>query len=405
MRLFGFRLTPEADIDDTRLSILDHLEELRGRLLKSIAAVALFFPLCWYFCGDVIDWFLEVACGDLPKVQTLAVMELFFTEMKVSFFMALVLAYPVMAFQAWRFVAPGLYRHERYYVSRFVVASTALFIAGAEMALFLVFPKVVRFGAGMARGKIEVAPQLSSVISLAGWLMLGFGVMFQLPIVVYLLAITGLVSVDTMRKARPIVVIAIFTLAAILTPTPDVVTQCALAIPSYLLFEASILFTQVAVRRKHRREEEEKRREEEEQRQRLAGDQPPPPPPDQPPPQGAAPAAPEAPAGAVPGAPADVTAPATPPAPAAAGAAPGPFPQPGGERLGAGTAEGGVPGAGWERWYGNVTDPAEEPLAAAPPAETQTAPSRAAAPMAAAPGAPPGTGDAEAEETLGSGPV
>ncbi len=253
-------LSTAPDIDDTKLSILDHLEELRGRLIKSLACIAVLFPLCWYFCADVLQWFLEVICVDLPKVQTLQVMELFFTEMKLSFFMALILAYPFLAFQLWRFIAPGLYRHERQYVLRFVLASTALFVVGAEIALLYVFPRVLQFGASLATGKIEMTPQLSSVISLASMLMLGFGVMFQSPIVVYLLAITGLVSVAAMRKARPLVVIAIFTLAAILTPTPDVVTQCALAIPSLLLFEVSLIFTDVAVRRKRRREQAKEER-------------------------------------------------------------------------------------------------------------------------------------------------
>jgi sec-independent protein translocase protein TatC len=401
VRLFGFRVTPDSDIDDTRISILDHLEELRGRLLKSIAAIAVLFPFCWYVCADVIDWFLEVVCVDLPRVQTLAVMELFFTQMKVSFFMALILAYPVVAFQAWRFVAPGLYRHERFYMSRFVIASTALFISGGEMALFYVFPRVVQFGAGMAQGKIEVAPQLSSVISLAAWLMLGFGVMFQLPIVVYLLAITGLVSVETMRKARPIIVIVIFTLAAILTPTPDIVTQCALAIPSYLLFEASILFTDVAVRRKRRREEEEKRQEEEEQQQRAqqereaAG-----PAPEsqallteaQPPADSSAtvpPATTPDPAAALA---LDVTAPVEPPTESppdtAPQALPGQYPaeatpdSPAREEPAGQTS--------WERWYGNVEEPPESLPAAAP----------GTAPV-------PGTTDLARDDldTLGSGPV
>jgi len=404
VRLFGFRITPDADIDDTRVSILDHLEELRGRLLKSIAAMAVLFPVCWFFCGDVINWFLEVVCADLAKVQTLAVMELFFTQMKVSFFMALVLSYPIIAFQAWRFIAPGLYRHERFYVSRFVVVSTALFATGAELALFYVFPRVVQFGASMAKGKIEMTPQLSSVISLAAWLMLGFGVMFQLPIVVYLLAITGLVSVATMRKARPVVVIVIFTLAAILTPTPDVVTQCALAIPSYVLFEASILFTDFAVRRKRRREEEGKRQEEAESKRRLG--EPPPPPAPQPPTAtiplaaatGSAPAA--LPPATTPPAQADVTAPVEPPpsdpqphASAAPPSEPAPAGQPPNDR------KAGTPAAesSWERWYGNV-EPPVEPAPAAAPTET---PKPTTPPAVPPPPAPP-RGD---DTTLGSGTV
>ena len=350
-------LSTPPDIDDTKVSILDHLEELRGRLLKSLACIALLFPLCWYFCSDVLQWFLEVICVDLPKVQTLQIMELFFTEMKVSFFMALVLAYPFLAFQLWRFVAPGLYRHERQYVARFVLASSALFAIGAEFALMFVFPRVVQFGASLATGKIEMTPQLSSVINLASMLMLGFGVMFQLPIVVYLLAITGLVSVATMRKARPVVVIAIFTLAAILTPTPDMVTQCALAVPTCLLFEVSLIFTDVAVRRKQRRKQAE---EEQQDSESMTVSTAPPPDPAAPPLSLPPPADPAVP---------DVTAPVPLPAePATADEiAELSSPRPGEAPNYDAPDE---PGAqtSWERWYGNVNaESTTEPQPATPP--------------------------------------
>ncbi len=380
-------LSTPPDIDDSRVSILDHLEELRGRLLKSLGCIAILFPLCWYLCPTVLQWFLEVICVDLPKVQTLQIMELFFTEMKVSFFMAIVLAYPFLAFQVWQFVAPGLYRHERQYVARFVVASSALFVVGAEFALLFVFPRVVQFGASLATGKIEMTPQLSSVINLASMLMLGFGVMFQSPIVVYLLAVTGLVSVATMRKTRPLIVIVIFVMAAILTPTPDVVTQCALALPSVLLFEISLIFTDVAIRRKQRRKQAEEERQAEEDRQAdaereqelLAAGIPP------------APAAPAAPApsqlpAAEPVPVVDVTAPVTPPAgPEAEGVAPAPTgPRPG-EVPNYDTPEEPSGNASWERWYGNVSaDAPAEPPAATPTAVDAPAPAPAASVAATA---------------------
>ena len=361
-----FPRTP-PDIDDTRLSILDHLEELRGRLLKSLACVAILFPLCWYVCADVLQWFLEVVCVDLPKVQTLQVMELFFTEMKLSFFMAIVLAYPFLAFQIWRFVAPGLYRHERHYVARFVLASTALFVVGAEFALLYVFPRVVQFGASLATGKIEMTPQLSSVINLASMLMLGFGVMFQLPIVVYLLAVTGLVSVATMRKTRPLIIIVIFALAAILTPTPDIVTQCALAVPSWLLFEVSLIFTDVAVRRKRRREQVEEERQSDDAPETADPGPPPalPPPPSPPPPAAALPV------GSVAGS-GDAIVPDAAPPPASQ--------------------------TSWERWYGNVSaeSTAEQkpasPPPAAPPTLASPAPTASAAAAAPSDDGPVGSG-------------
>jgi hypothetical protein len=281
-----------------------------------------------------------------------------------------------------------------------VVASTALFVCGAEMALFYVFPRVVQFGVSLAAGKIDMVPQLSSVISLAGWLMLGFGVMFQLPILVYLLAITGLVSVQMMRKTRPVVVIAIFTLSGILTPTPDVVTQCVLAIPSWLLFEASLIFTDATIRRKRRREEQEARGDGGAERGQghsgstagpaavhEPGRQPGPlPPPVAPTAEPAAPA------------PADVTAPAEPqpvaPAAESAPSAPPPADTATGE-----TANAQAPGqsaaqTSWERWYANVEEP---PAAPAAPAQTD-APKAPAAP-------PPAKAIGDDDATFGSGAV
>ncbi len=339
-------LSTPPDIDDSRVSILDHLEELRGRLLKSLGCIAILFPLCWYFCPAVLQWFLEVICVDLAKVQTLQIMELFFTEMKISFFMAIILAYPFLAFQLWQFIAPGLYRHERHYVSRFVLASTALFAVGAEFALLFVFPRVVQFGASLATGKIEMTPQLSSVINLASMLMLGFGLMFQSPIAVYLLAITGLVSVATMRRMRPMIVIGIFVMAAILTPTPDIVTQCALALPSVLLFEVSLVFTDIAVRRKQRRKEAEDERNDDDPADGAEASVTDP--------NAAAAPGPLTATAAIPAV--DVTAPLTPPvSPQTTGEMPGAAgPQTGaGPTYDAPTEPGGE--TSWERWYGNVS--------------------------------------------------
>lgn len=245
-------------MDDTRLSVLDHLEEMRTRMLRCIICIAILFPICYIFCGDIIEWFLATFCPGLQEVQTLQVMELFFTQMKVSAIMAVVAAYPFIAWQVWRFVSPGLYAHERYYASRFVFVSTLLFALGAAIALFIVFPAVLRFALSLQSESVRMRPQLRSVINMAAVLMLGFGAVFQLPIVVYLLAITGLVSVETMRKARPVAVVIIFIIAAMVTPGPDIISQCALAVPSLLLFEMSLIVAGRAVKRKLRRREQER---------------------------------------------------------------------------------------------------------------------------------------------------
>jgi len=183
--------------------------------------------------------------------------------MKVGAVMAVAAGYPYIALHIWRFVAPGLYKNEKHYVSRFVFVSTALFMVGAGAALFLVYPLVLRFAVGMATEKITPMLQLRYVVNLAAMLMLGFGVMFQLPIIVYLLAVTELVSLDMMKKARPVVVVVIFAASAILTP-PDVISQCALGFPSLVLFEISLVLARRALRITRKREEEEEKENDEE---------------------------------------------------------------------------------------------------------------------------------------------
>ena len=279
-------------MDDTRLSVLDHLEEMRVRMLKSIACVLILFPIFYYFSQPTIEWLLDSFCPQVGQLHFMQPMELFFTRLKVGGVMAVATAYPYIALHIWGFVAPGLYRNERYYVSRFVFVSTGLFLLGAGMALFLVYPMVLRFAVGMATDKITPMLQLRYVVNLASMLMLGFGLMFQLPIVVYLLAVMELVSLDSMKKARPIVVVVIFAASAILTP-PDVISQCALGFPSLLLFEISLFFAGRALRNKRRRETEQETAEREEAETCPTEDAAAPPPasPDIPPEAAAEPAA------------------------------------------------------------------------------------------------------------------
>ncbi|NLF17203.1 MAG: twin-arginine translocase subunit TatC, partial [Lentisphaerae bacterium] len=247
-------------MDEMRLSVLDHLEEMRLRIIRSLICVAVLFPLCYLGCDDTLTWFLATFCPQLEEVQTLQIMELFFMKMKISAIMALVAAYPYIAWQIWGFVAPGLYDHERRYASRAVLASTLLFLGGAALALFIVFPAVLRFALSLQTPEIRLRPQLRSVISMATVLMLGFGAMFQLPIVVYLLAVLDVVSVETMRRARPVAVVVVFIVAAMVTPGPDIISQCALALPSLLLFELSLIVAGRAVRARARDGDPDSRR-------------------------------------------------------------------------------------------------------------------------------------------------
>ncbi len=256
-------------MDDEKLSIIDHLEELRRRILISVFAVLILFPIGFHYSLDAMRWLKEHFYANLP-LQTTAPMEMLFTQLKIGAAFALIGAFPIVAWQIWRFVAPGLYEHERQYASRFVFVSTFLFLLGGTFALFFIYPAVIRFCLSTAPADlVEARYRIQDVVGMATSLVIAFGVMFQLPIVVYILAVTELVSLETMRKSRPIVVVVILTLSAILTP-PDVVSQLSLGIPSLLLFEISLLVSQRSVNRKiaerRRQEEEDRLREEEEER-------------------------------------------------------------------------------------------------------------------------------------------
>jgi sec-independent protein translocase protein TatC len=257
-------------MEDEKLSIIDHLEELRMRLLTCVFAVAVLFPVGFWLSQPGIDWLLATFAPAELDLHTFAMQEWFFLRMKLGVGLAVVGAFPVIAWQVWRFVSPGLYEHERHYMSRFVFVSSFLFALGAAFALFAVYPTVIRFFFGLQSERIQGTWGVGNFVGMASMLILGFGFMFQLPIVVYLLAVTEIVSLDSMRRARPIVVVVLLTVSAILTP-PDVVSQLMMAIPAMLLFEISLLVSERSVKRRiaerRRQEEEDRIREEEEERE------------------------------------------------------------------------------------------------------------------------------------------
>lgn len=227
-------------MDERKQSIIDHLEELRMRILKSLACVILFFAPGYVLAQPSIEALKRYAAPPGVKFYYMEPMALFFTRMKLGLVYACLFSLPVIAYQIWRFVAPGLYRQERYYISRLSGASTLLFLLGVAFSLFGVFPMLMRFSYGMSTDDIAPMLQVDSVISMAALLSLGFGIMFQLPIIVFFCVISGIIPLDAMHKARPFIVLIIFVLAAILTP-PDVISQLCMGVPTWLLFEISLL--------------------------------------------------------------------------------------------------------------------------------------------------------------------
>jgi len=226
-------------MDDCKQSIIDHLEELRLRLLKSLISVVLFFPPGYFLAQPSIEALKRYAAPPGVMFYYMEPMALFFTRIKLGLVYACLFAFPVIAYQSWRFIAPGLYHKERYYITRLSGVSTLLFLSGVVFSLFGVFPALMRFAYGMSTADIKPMLQVGSVVNMATMLSLGFGVMFQLPIAVFFCVISGMISLAAMRKARPFIVLTIFVLAAVLTP-PDIISQLAMGLPTWLLFEISL---------------------------------------------------------------------------------------------------------------------------------------------------------------------
>lgn len=252
----------EHDIDSSRAPLLDHLIELRQRLLYSVIAIAIAFVICFYFADEIFNVLLipfEQAAGDKPELKLIftAPQEYFFTQLKLALFGALFIAFPVLASQIYMFVAPGLYKNERGAFLPFLLATPILFLMGASLVFFLIMPLALQFFLGMeqqggeGQAAIELLPRVSEYLGLTMTLIFAFGLCFQLPVLMTLLGRAGLVTSQQLRKGRKYAVVAVFAVAAVLTP-PDIISQVGLGVPTLLLYEISIL--SVALIEKKRRE-------------------------------------------------------------------------------------------------------------------------------------------------------
>jgi len=245
---------PEDDvIDDKPMPLLDHLIELRRRLLWSVVAFFICFLVSYYF-SDRIYFFLAEPLAQVlreqgnpdPHLIYTQLYEAFFTRIKVAFFGGAFIGFPVIATQLWLFVAPGLYRSEKRALLPFLAATPVLFVLGAALAYYFVFPFAWRFFAsfqsttGGGGVPIELLPRVSEYLDLVMKLIFAFGITFQLPVALTLLAKVGITSSAQLKKFRRYAYVGMFVIAAILAP-PDVITQTGLALPLIALYEISIL--------------------------------------------------------------------------------------------------------------------------------------------------------------------
>ena len=237
---------------ESQETFLSHLIELRERLVRSIIAFAIACAPALYFSAELYDVLAYPLMASLPQGSRMiatGVITPFLIPMKIAMMAGFLVALPYLLYQAWAFVAPGLYAHEKRLVLPLVVSSTLLFLVGMLFCYFIVFGKVFAFISGFAPKSITVAPDFEAYFNFVLGMFLAFGLAFEVPVVVVVLVLAGIVTVEQLREWRGYVVVAIFVVAAIVTP-PDVVSQIALALPMCLLYEVGILFGQIITRRK-----------------------------------------------------------------------------------------------------------------------------------------------------------
>lgn len=235
---------PQSDEDiPQEMSIVEHLIELRGRLLRSVVGLLVVFVALFPFAQNLYTWLAQPLLARMPAGTSMiatGVVTPFFVPIKLTGLVALLIALPWVLYQAWAFVAPGLYAHEKRWVAPLVVASTGLFLAGMAFAYYAVMPMVFGFVTGFAPEGVAVMTDIAAYFDFVLGLFIAFGVTFEVPVVVVVLIAAGIVTPAKLREWRPYVIVGAFVIGAVFTP-PDVISQLMMAIPLWILFEIGVL--------------------------------------------------------------------------------------------------------------------------------------------------------------------
>lgn len=252
-------MSDQDEIEASRAPLMEHLIELRSRLIRSLIAIVVAFLVCFAFAKQLYnvlvwpyDYVIRSMTGKPATMIFTAPQEFFITQIKVAFYGAIVIAFPMIAAQIYKFVAPGLYKHEKHAFLPYLIATPVFFLMGAGLVYFLL-PMVLGFFAGMQQTdgdgiKIELLPKVSEYLSLIMSLTVAFGVVFQMPVVLTLLGKIGIVTSAGLRAKRRWAILAAFIVAAVLTP-PDPLSQISLALPTILLYELTIFAVKMVERK------------------------------------------------------------------------------------------------------------------------------------------------------------
>lgn len=254
-------MSPKPDPSNTKVEqeipLLAHLIEMRDRLIRCVIAVFVVFLSLFYFANDLYSYLAEPLLKHMPEGGTMIATEVaspFLTPIKLVLVLSIFISVPVILHQAWSFIAPGLYKHEKRLAMPLLASSIILFYAGMAFAYFAVFPLIFQFLTAIAPEGVAVMTDISKYLDFVLKLFFAFGVAFEVPIATILLCLAGLTTPDSLTAKRPYIIVAAFVIGMLLTP-PDIISQTLLAVPMWLLFEIGVLFSRMILKR---REEDQK---------------------------------------------------------------------------------------------------------------------------------------------------
>jgi sec-independent protein translocase protein TatC len=251
-------MSDDHNTDGVGDTFISHLVELRNRVMKASIAIIIVFLCLMPWAGNIYDWLAMPMMLALPagsKMIATGVITPFLIPVKVTLLLAFLIALPIVLYQAWAFIAPGLYTHEKKLIAPLVISSSLLFIIGVAFCYFFVFGVIFKFINEFAPKSISVAPDIESYFGFVMTLFIAFGMTFEVPIVVIVLVRMGVVTVEKLKEMRPYIIVGAFVIAAIVTP-PDIMSQLLLAVPLCLLFEVGLILAPLFARATQAPEEE-----------------------------------------------------------------------------------------------------------------------------------------------------